>query len=252
MKPKFVWVDNEVFNWSPLSQGGSLPDRGPRLRAYELWEHAESLISGSTTELHLADAISTLKRCLNQRLKLIEQMYNLKKIVPNYSPKGYLEILEAFSLVRPLMLKKLMSIRNAIEHKDSKPPSKGRCLELLDLIWYFLKSTDSILRRQPDSLEYSLNDTNGHEPLYGYTLDFDLHHKKPLRIWGWFPHEMISSCPKESSTKIQPKTFHTKAEKWSDCLHHKDKRDQDLWIIGNLYPDEKIKILLFQTLLSVP
>ncbi len=38
-------------------------------------------------------------------------------------------------------MKQLLAIRNDIEHRDVKPPSTEKCLELLDAVWYFLKST---------------------------------------------------------------------------------------------------------------
>jgi hypothetical protein len=36
-------------------------------------------------------------------------------------------------------------LRNSIEHQFAKAPTKKRCQELLDFVWYFLRSTDNLL-----------------------------------------------------------------------------------------------------------
>ena len=51
-----------------------------------------------------------------------------------------------FGFIRPLMLSKILEVRNLIEHHDQPPPKYERCLELLEFTWYFLRSTDNICR----------------------------------------------------------------------------------------------------------
>ena len=51
------------------------------------------------SEFHLADGITNLKRALNHRLKLIEEIYGFKFVEINNKPKGYMEILEILALL---------------------------------------------------------------------------------------------------------------------------------------------------------
>ena len=50
-------------------------------------------------------------------------------------------------LIKPVMLGKLIQIRNAVEHQFSDPPTQDSCIELAEFVWYFLRSTDSIAQR---------------------------------------------------------------------------------------------------------
>lgn len=133
MEKENVWLCDSVLDWYAEIQSYSYTNAEGCQRAYELWKHAESLLTGDANEFNRVDIISNLKRCLNQRLKFIEEVYSLQKIALFDSPKGYLEYLESLGLVRPYMLKQLMTIRNDIEHNDAQPPNVERCLELLDL-----------------------------------------------------------------------------------------------------------------------
>lgn len=108
-----------------------------------------------------------MKRSLNHRLQLIEKTYHLKTIYFKDKPKGYLELLEKYNIVRPLLMKKLLTIRNEIEHEDSNPPEIERCKELVDIMWYFLKSTDSIVQIKKESICFDLYN-DGVETQYGF------------------------------------------------------------------------------------
>jgi hypothetical protein len=44
------------------------------------------------------------------------------------------------------MLKRLIDIRNIVEHQDSSPPSTDECQMFADLVWYFLRSTDELVK----------------------------------------------------------------------------------------------------------
>lgn len=51
------------------------------------------------------------------------------------------------NIARQLMLGKLVVIRNTVEHQDADPPERGQSRELVELVlWYFLKSTDTLVR----------------------------------------------------------------------------------------------------------
>lgn len=138
-----IWISNKIFSYRPLP-GGSIVDPQYRKRSYSLWNHANELIENAENSFQLEDGIIDLKRALNHRLKLIEELYGFKKNIPEYKNINYLEILGRLSIVRSSILKKLLIIRNNIEHNDYSAPEKERCLELSDVVWYFLKSTDQM------------------------------------------------------------------------------------------------------------
>lgn len=235
-----IWIKNEILDWHPDGNSKSSTNHREQIRAYELWNHAESLLSSNVNELHRVDAVSTLKRCLNQRLKFIESTYNFKLLSSKNSPKGYLEYLETFDLVRPLMLKKLMEIRNDIEHNDVSPPNMDRCLELLDLTWYFLKSTDNIVTWRVESFELNKITQDGEETQYGLTLDIDFERDHQLKIWGWFPHHYISHHEIDNSMKVLVDRIDTKKELSKERMSadydyiHKNKLDNDIYVTGTL------------------
>ena len=243
MQHKRIWLDHSVFDWYVECHGGSITSYSDLIRAYELWDHAKSLINTNENEFQRSDAISNLKKCLNQRLKFIEYVYSLKKVATKDSPKGYLEYLETFDIVRPLMLKNLMSIRNDIEHNDASPPSLERCMELLDLTWYFLKSTDSYIRIRREDISYSQLTDEGEETRYkfGLDIDYDLDHQ--FSIMGWFDSSTISLEPIDKWVKVDIENLHTKRDKWPDGVpeNHKNKLDTDLWLTGKLEPECEIK-----------
>ena len=130
-----LWLSNQVFSSELCEyQGGYCIDTKHLRRAYKQWNHANKTLNTSREELYRVDTITTLKRSLNQRLKLIEAIYALKKIAEQSSPKDSLGYLETFGVIRSSLLKNLLDVRNEIEHNDVEPPSYERCVELLDAI----------------------------------------------------------------------------------------------------------------------
>lgn len=186
---KKLWLSNQVFSWISGEYEASIVLELRHLkRAYELWNHANKSLNTSDEELFRVDALSTLKRCLNHRLKLIESIYELKKIAEKNSPKDYLGYLERFGIVRSSMLKSLLLIRNNIEHEDKEPPSYERCIELLDSVWYFLRSTDEIVRLQKYGCTYKLD----HNNVYALNVTVQYQKNHQFDIWGWVPADYIS------------------------------------------------------------
>jgi hypothetical protein len=48
----------------------------------------------------------------------------------------------------------LLEVRNRIEHNDAPPPDTPKCEFYVDIVWYFLKSTDSLVDMAVDSIHY--------------------------------------------------------------------------------------------------
>lgn len=242
MEKERVWLDDTFLHWYPEMQVSSYTNEKDRLRAYQLWKHAELILTGDTNEFNRVDVVSNLKRCLNQRLKFIEHVYSLKKIALSDSPKGYLEYLESLGLVRPYMLKQLMLIRNDIEHNDAPPPNIERCQELLDLTWYFLKSTDSFVSLcKHDFILKKLSDS-GDETQYWLNFDIDFEQGHTTMVNGWVPETLLSKEEKQGFTLIELKDFSSEEAGWGGSEKHTDKLDNDFWINGKLKPSENIRL----------
>jgi hypothetical protein len=247
MKIYKVWLKKDIIEWQNISSTWYRVEEQKWKRAYIIWEHSRKLIEKNNNEFDLADGITNLKRSLNHRLKLIEEIYKLKSIEINNKPKGYLELLERFGLVRPLIMKKLLLIRNDIEHNDATPPTLERCMELLDVLWYFLKSTDSLVQMAKFSAEFNMIDESGSETHYDYTIRIDFENKGQSIITGWFPSEYISEVFHENYIEIATVNFEMREEfyKTKDKHLHKDKSSSDIYLNGIpiFKSDEKYKII---------
>lgn len=244
-----VWLDSQVFHWYGRVESSSYAPPELFFKSYELWNHARDLIDAYDDEFHLADAITNLKRSLHCRQKLIEDLYCLRQIALPTSPKGSLEYLETFGLVRPLMLKELVEIRNHIEHHNARPPDRKRCAELLDITWYFLKSTDAFTRLQHQSAAYLDLDEDGRESQYGFSVTVDFKNGRDLQFSGWLPCEAVSDSSAPGWVPLKVKVRHTK-EHWKGEPHHGNKLPSDVWVSGILEAGNDVKLLIFRTLLS--
>ena len=149
------WIDKEFLTWKSIVND-SIPQLiDQRRRPYEHWHHANNLLQKHCTEFNLIDVLTTLWRSVNLRLKQLNDIYRFKKIPVTNKPSGLLELMEYFGIIRPLMLKKLKYIRNAIEHEDKNIPDIDNCIELSEFVWYFLRSTDPLAMKSIGT--FSLN-----------------------------------------------------------------------------------------------
>ncbi|GAA0378764.1 hypothetical protein [Bacillus horti] len=248
-----IYVSKTIFDWDYYPGGGTIISSDVWSRSYKIWEHSKGLVDRARTEFELADGITNLKRALNHRMKLIESCYNFRSLNPSWRNKGYLEILEGFGLVRPYLMKNLLTIRNDIEHNDAEPPSKERCNEFLDIVWYFLRSTDPIVQIIKNSNQHTLYDEEGNETHYGFGISITYESSTEFEISGWFYGDIVSDEPKDEYLTLQYKDMHTK-KKWENTNfnYHHNKLDSDRWIRGNLIDlDNETKKIIISKILSV-
>ncbi|ASR46571.1 hypothetical protein B4V02_07725 [Paenibacillus kribbensis] len=245
-----IFISKSIFDWDYYSDGGKVLSSDAWTRSYKIWEHSKTLIDKAITEFELADGIANLKRALNHRLKLIESYYNFRNMDASWKNKGYLEILESFELVRPYLMKNLLSIRNDIEHNDAKPPGKERCNEFIDIVWYFLKSTDPIVQILKYSNAHTLYDEDGYETQYGFSYRVDFSDLSSINFTGWFYNEIISNEPREGLLTIEFSDIHNK-KKWKENNFHNDKLESDKWIHGEIVDlDIQTKKMIVSKVLS--
>jgi len=115
-------------------------------RLYEIHQHACDRLANDPNEFDRVDAITALRRVVGKRVKELKEIYQLRELPTGAKPKGDLELLEYFGIIRPFMLRRLIDIRNFVEHQDSSPPPASECLMFADLVWYFLRSTDGLAK----------------------------------------------------------------------------------------------------------
>jgi hypothetical protein len=245
LKHNEIWIKESIFDWEGFRSSWTLNDSMFLERPYQIWEHSLKLFNiKEENSFHRADGISNLKRSINHRLQSIEQIYQFKTFEILNKPKGYLELLETLGLVRPYIMKQLFEIRNDIEHRDTLPPNRERCNELLDIVWYFLKSTDNLVQILKSEGEYTLYSQNEAETNYSFSIEINYGEINKSSIRGWFPKDYINYEKGNGYFKGLLEDIHGK-EKWEDNenSYHKYKLDSDKWINGyiNFEPNNIVK-----------
>jgi hypothetical protein len=220
-KAKEIWLTPELLQWSVFASGILPNDSAPWARAYELLGHAEKRLSEAETDDDRADVISILRRVLNHRLEKFKTIYLTNIILPS-KPKGTIEQLEFFGIARRGMVHKLLKVRNQIEYSDKKAPKNKACAELLEFMWYFLRSTDVYIATPYDHFEIQKYDQKGRTASY-CPLDFGPNKNWNNSFWGWFEDAEISFEAKPNWLKIEstelkkalPSGFKKGEERWS-------------------------------------
>lgn len=147
-----LYINKNVLDWD---KGLDSLDSGELdLRSYELWKHAESLLSQNPKRDYLADSIQSLNRAVRLRLNYLNSLYGLQKNPIKKYRADKLLFLTDTTIIRPKLLEEIYKIRNHIEHQDAKPPSLKECSNYLEFTWYFLKATDSMTKNIPSNILY--------------------------------------------------------------------------------------------------
>ena len=158
-------------------------------KGYASINHAYKLLN-NTDEYSLIDAISNLRRAVNFRISDIYKNLGINSLkMTTFKNKEKLEVLEYLGIVKPLLIKKLLSIRNDIDYRGSNPPPQSESLELADVVWYFYKSTDRYCNIQPNSL---LTEWEENEVEYWINLEFDFFTHKKIEFRSRLPQGYIA------------------------------------------------------------
>jgi hypothetical protein len=190
IKAKEIWLTPELLQWSTFASGLLPNDSTPWARTYELLGHAEKRLKEARTDDDRADVVSILRRVLNHRLEKFKSIY-LKKIILPTKPKGTIEQLEFFGIAKRGMVHKLLNIRNQIEYNDKRPPKAETCAELVEFMWYFLRSTDIYISNPIDDFEMQNYDINGKTASH-CSLNFGPKNNWNNSFYGWFEDVDIS------------------------------------------------------------
>ena len=157
------------------------------IKGYELIEHAYDLLSNNN-EYYLSDVISNLRKAINYRVATLFEQLGIDNIhFDNLGKTRKLEKLEELDIVKSLLINKLLKIRNGIEYNGESPPTQKECEELIDIVWYFYRSTDRYCNKEPDSLIIEFNESDDY-----ISLSFDFHSHQILKIDGRLPSNYLT------------------------------------------------------------
>jgi hypothetical protein len=200
-----VWLEPAWLSWARHVESAAGVDHDAADRTYEVQQHACDRLVGDPTDLDRVDAITTLKRAVSHRVKMLAEAYELRDLPVLPKPKRDLELLASFDLIRPFMLKRLTDIRNLVEHEDCKPPSTDECLMFADLVWYFLRSTDMLLRARIDDFVFIPHgvDTSVREFYPAVGLIFPANFSQPPQIRAWLEPPSFSYDAVEGWVKVE-------------------------------------------------
>jgi len=205
-----MYLTSEILDWGGDSQSYSGNDEQLWKRAYEIWSHAEHVLSNPTSDFLRVDAITTLKRSIDHRVRALNNLYSFRSIPIKNKPSEILNLLEFAGIVRPLMLQRLLDIRNAVEHEDMSPPDTEACQMFLEFTWYFLKSTDRLVQLVLD--DFGLRPLNDDNTYYWLNVRSGPKHNWLPKLTGWVTPEMLSTDPKDKWLAINVEKTETRKE----------------------------------------
>lgn len=239
---KKVWLDSEILDWNASVEVSHVHSDHAWKRPYEIWSHVEKKLDKIGTELDRVDSIINLRRCIDRRIRGINDIYNLKKIPISEKPKGTLELLQYLGIARAIMVQKLIDIRDSVEHEGAIPPSHNDCLSFLEFVWYFLRSTDRLVRQSVDS--FVLNPTLSFRGPYYVHIEVNPYNDWIPKIESWTSPLLISDQLNESWVTVIVKETETREDvlKKFTALVNKEssfdefmgKEPEDIHLIGEI------------------
>jgi hypothetical protein len=187
-----IWLEPSLLGW-PASISGSITHPSElAMRAYEHHQHAEDRLQSAVSIFDRVDVVTTLKRAVDNRLRHLQQIYDLCAIPIRDKPSWTLDILAHFGAARTLMVNELRDIRNAVEHEDAAPPSTQELYRFLDLVWYFLKSTDQLAVSAGVSLHFEEPSDGGIRRAF----EIDVEPKTwRMAVSAWVGAQQVSAIP---------------------------------------------------------
>lgn len=248
VKPMDAWISHEALSWHAYIESWTLIDQDTVQRPYQHWEHAETLLKSELSEFHRIDLIATLKRAIDIRIRNLNEIYDFRKTSLFKRSTPVIDILERLGIVRPLMLSKLIQIRNQVEHQDRPPPNNVVCAELVEFTWYFLRSTDIYVHGIPTGVVLESEPYARHSP-YGMTLNTGPERAWSIEILGWLPKTWVTTNALEGWMHVSCERFEPAAEFFTRSPeaqeHHKGRDRSDVWVMGNILgPEDSRKIVV--------
>ena len=212
-----VWTDPSWLSWEAFLDTKYPIPNDNTTRLYETHQHACGRLAGDPNKDERIDAMTAFRRIVARRVKALIDTYQLRQLATGAKPKYDLELLEYFGIIRPFMLRRLIEIRNILEHEESDPPPVDECLMFADLVWYFLRSTDGLTKVQSDMVIFRpphRTTSNNSQLKLSFQESF-----AELDVSALFHPSFISYEYKENWIKIEP----------AEVTRHKHG-DETVWI----------------------
>jgi hypothetical protein len=208
----------DILSWSLSPDDYDYWDTAEaELRPYEIWRHSESLLRGDLSREHRADIVVNLNRAIGVRLKTPNELYMFKKIPPRRSKVHVVEEMAELGIIRPILLKHITDLRNAVEHQDKIPPEASRCSELAEFTWYFLRSTDTLVRGGCSTFIFSQEKAGPFDPFWLSVHNGPELNWKP-EIRGWLKPDMISSSNRDGWLVASLSDVRTREEHFNEVI----------------------------------
>ena len=204
---KMIWISPAFLKWDICASLRTRVSATVTSRPYAMLDHGEDLLRHHVGELFRVDAILTMKRALDLRLKRLNRLYAFDRLCGKEIPKHLIQKLEYCNIIRPLMVRKLLDLRNVLEHQQKIPPPVDRCEEFLEFVWYFLRSTDWITSASIDRIQYE-------HPRYkqNYGIECWKSHDWTFRLNAWLPATMVSQSPRRDWLHLAVSEIRTRRE----------------------------------------
>ncbi|KGJ97576.1 hypothetical protein [Colwellia psychrerythraea] len=187
-----MYISNEFLSWDSGYDSTGV-DFEKLKRSHDIWRHAKERLNNNPTEFDKVDCITSLKRAINSRLKAISKEYSINELPNLRKKKQQLEKFQDYGLVRPAFLKALFDLRNILEHGDVTPPATEKCNYYIDIAWYFLKSTDSLLVMKNDNVFFEQGDDYDDDASNGISIGYKIKDGWEIGIGGCLEDSLISS-----------------------------------------------------------
>lgn len=195
----------KMRNNNLFSQWSTMKDCLSSTKGYSIINHAYETVNNND-DLYLADAISNLRKAVNYRVNDIYSNLGINSLNFPLGKDKKLEKLESLGIIKSLLINKLLTIRNGIEYRGDNPPSKENCEELIDVVWYFYRSTDRYCNFE---LSDWLTEWEEEGKECFITVDFDLKQHSSININARCPEKYLSDI-KNSSAFIPLKNIEIK------------------------------------------
>lgn len=185
-------------SWSAEADSWLILDEETASRAYKLWSFAADLNDRSIDDVGRGTVVQKLWNAVDHRIRALHKIYHLniaRSLLALPKTTASLDVLHHLGVIRPLVLKNLKDVRNRVEHQDRGAPGVAECDNLVDSVWYFLRSTDYLALQKLTN--YTLRSgliVQGYserEEFISITVSDDW----GMRLTGWFREENIAVDP---------------------------------------------------------
>jgi hypothetical protein len=210
-----MWLIPDILDWpGELKSIKSQKESRGFQRPYQMWRYAEDILQNHTTNAACADAVATLKRVVDYRVRALNDIYKLETLPVADKPAEPIELLEYAGIIKPLMRQTLQELSAAAEYTVSGTVEYDTCLTFLEFAWYFLGITDRITGRIP--MEIILRRSASYDVTAGsYEVSISVNPESGWvpEIKGLFNDSMVSAEPIDTwialnVKKMEPREHH--------------------------------------------